>query len=558
MQQALAIWQQSDQMDALDGIEKDPVFSLLMMALAYQANEFDSELERLKSEVLDDFARLLVPYDMAHATPATAVVEAVLQDEVAEMSLDENTRFLLAGEHPFLPLMETRALNAEVRSVVRMDGRRWKVTLGFKYPVSDLSGFAFVIKNTNFRSVKLYIKGQRLPVIKPWHYSELPFCPAFSPDSMTYNLGQICNLSLLPLDLFARQHVRFFCIEKHDPKMFLPSETDQIDLVFEFTGVRDDFRFDKNCLILNPVMLVNAQIREVSLSSANPVARLTGARTNDSDKYLTTRQFLHLIRPLETQIYGNTALEVRGVAGDRFNSGSLLKLINCIVTRYHSDFYAYQQMKGTLTDDALQQLESALTQMRGETVQNALESVSGVYLMPRGGVQSQKKEFSLNVRYVTTAGAAINSMLTPSSAFTAPSGFKPGACQMIAAPVPGMDELQDVGNASSLLRFYMATGDRIVTMADIKAFCRKELLVRYGIGDEMIRSLSVRRRRQLDPTGNGYEILVDIVLTGNSFIRRSFTDKISSAEILIQKMMEVRSANIYPIRLSISIEDSNN
>ena len=68
----------------------------------------------------------------------------------------------------------------------------------------------------------------------------------------------------------------------------------------------------------------------------------------------------------------------------------------------------------------------------------------------------------------------------------------------------------------------------------------------------------MRRRRQLDPTGNGYEILVDIVLTGNSFIRRSFTDKISSAEILIQKMMEVRSANIYPIRLSISIDDSNN
>ena len=62
LKESLAVWRQSDQADALDGIEKDPVFSLLMMALAYQANELDGEVERLKSEVLEDFARSLVPY----------------------------------------------------------------------------------------------------------------------------------------------------------------------------------------------------------------------------------------------------------------------------------------------------------------------------------------------------------------------------------------------------------------------------------------------------------------------------------------------------------------
>jgi len=47
LKEAIAIWRQSDQSNRLEGIEDDPVFSLLMMALAYQANEADSEIEHL-------------------------------------------------------------------------------------------------------------------------------------------------------------------------------------------------------------------------------------------------------------------------------------------------------------------------------------------------------------------------------------------------------------------------------------------------------------------------------------------------------------------------------
>ncbi|MBP5158197.1 MAG: hypothetical protein ILP18_10050, partial [Treponema sp.] len=115
LKESLAVWRQIDQADALDGIEKDPVFSLLMMALAYQANELDGEVERLKSEVLEDFARSLVPYEMGHATPATAVVETALQEEVPELTLSEANVFRLSGQ-PFIPLLGTRVLNASVRS----------------------------------------------------------------------------------------------------------------------------------------------------------------------------------------------------------------------------------------------------------------------------------------------------------------------------------------------------------------------------------------------------------------------------------------------------------
>jgi hypothetical protein len=43
-------------------------------------------------------------------------------------------------------------------------------------------------------------------------------------------------------------------------------------------------------------------------------------------------------------------------------------------------------------------------------------------------------------------------------------------------------------------------------------------------------------------------------LADNSFIKRSFADKIPQVEILLQKMIEVRSTNIYPILVNIMIE----
>ncbi len=554
LREALAVWRQSDQADALEGIEKDPVFSLLMMALAYQANELDSELERLKSEVLEDFARLLVPFEMGHATPATAVVETALQDEVGELTIGDGYQFMLASRHPFIPLLETRVLNAQIRSVVRLDGRRWKVSLGFREPVTDLSLFAFAIHGVPFQNVAVSLKGQLLPLIKPWHFSELPFTRSFAPEAMLYNQGQAPRLSSLPMDLFARQNIRLFIIERHNPLTFLSSETEQIDLVFDFMGIPEDFHFDKNCLSLNPVVLVNAEVGEASLSSSSPVARIAGGVKDGDDKDLSRREFLHLIRPPETQIYGGMELEVRGVAGDRFNQGSLVKLLQCIITKYRSDFYAFQSMKGVAVDNAVFDLESALSRLRLESTKNLLRNVSGVYLMPRGLSRLKDKDFSLNVKYLTTSGSAVNDQLTSDSVFTPPSGFLPSETRIIGTPVPGTDTIRDEGALTGLMRYQMLTGDRIVTMADVKAFCSKQLLVQYGIGGDLVRRLRVNRRLQRDNTGCGYEIVAEITLAGTSFVRRSFADKLPMAETLFQQMIAVRSANIYPVRISITIE----
>ena len=67
LQKAIAIWRESEQSDYLQGIEKDPVFALLITALAYQANETETEIEQMKTELLEEFANLQIRDGTRHS-----------------------------------------------------------------------------------------------------------------------------------------------------------------------------------------------------------------------------------------------------------------------------------------------------------------------------------------------------------------------------------------------------------------------------------------------------------------------------------------------------------
>lgn len=559
LQKAIEIWHKSDQSDRLDGLENDPVVSLLITALAYQANETENDIDMMKHEVLEDFAQLVTPYEEGHAIPATTVVETALSDTVAEMSLDSHHVFMLNGtEIGFLPLLRTRLLNASIQNITRLDGRRWKVSLAFQAPVSDLSGFCFAIKNKNFRDLSLSIKEQVLPLIKPWDFSDLPLSPCFDIDTVLYNRSQTFMASSLCLDLFACQNVRLFCIKEHKSSRILSGETENIDLIFEFIGIPDDFEFDKNSLSLNAVLLANAQQHTVTLSASNPIARVAGYDPQTADATIYGQQFLHMLRPSDEQLYGDIPIEVRRVAADRYNQGALVKQLNNILSKYYSDYYAFQNIHEVANDRVMHSLLEILTRLQETARQDEARSVPGVYLLLRPTEKSLSQQTSLDVSYVTTIGGDINSLLTPDSSFLPPSGVKIDSAKQIAAPMPGFNEIRGTKGEASLRRYFMATRDRLVTKADIKLFCYHELLTRYGIVHDMVKSITVNHRQQFEKRLSGYEILVEIVLIENSFVKRGFADKIEETEILFKSMMNVRSTNIYPIRVIIRLESENN
>lgn len=552
MREAINIWRQSDMNDFLEGLETDPVLSLMLTALAYQMNEAVGDMEMLKTEVLEEYAYLLTPYEVGHAVPATAVIETALQDTIPEMELTPQSEFTLTGTpYTFIPVLRSRVMNAKVRSIVRMDGRRWKVSLLFKSPVSEISGLTFAVRNVNFQDVKVTIKGQLVPLVKPWDFADLPLSQCFGLDTILYNRSQTYQAQASCLDLFARQNIRLFYVKPHAAGKLLPAETETVDLVFEFTGISDRFQFDKESFSLNTVLLANAKMHSVTLSAASPLARVAGYDNRDDQ---SSQQFLHAIRPSEEQIYGNSLVEVRRVAADRFNQGQLVRLLHALIAKYHSDYYAFQDMKGISGDKTMQALQEILSRLLDAAQKDKLRQLPGVYILLRDASAIRTGNGSVDVSYMTTAGANVNAALNSSSTFTVPTGFNSTDTRQIATPVPGSDEVSEEGALASLSRYYVATCDRIVTPADIKVFCYSELLTRYGIVRDMVSDISVSHRQQIDNRECGYEIVVEILLADNSFVKRSFAEKIPQVEILLQKMIEVRSTNIYPIHVSIQIK----
>ena len=552
LREAMNIWRQSDDNDKLEGLENDPILKIMITALAYQANETISDLEAMKTEVLEEYAQLLTPYEVGRAVPATAVVTTAPQDAVTDFELDSQSIFTLSGtNYRFLPLLKTRILNAKVDSFVRIDGRRWKVTFHVNKPIKDISGFAFAVKNKSFHDIQVNLNRQPLMVVKPWDYSELPLTDCFGLDTLIYNRSKTFEASTVCLDLFARQNTRIFVIRPSKSSSF-DVETESFDLIFEFSGINDRFVFDKENLIINPVVLVNAELHKTTLSGQTPIVRVGGYDKNEEQVNL---QFLHAIRPPEEQLYGNSLIEVRRVAADRFNQGRLVKLLNMVVARYHTDYYAFQDMKGISGDKTMQALQEILSRLVESAKKDQLRRVPGIYLILRDTKLFKSKDGSVEVGYLTTAGAGVNASLNVDSSFNVPSGLSAVQTRQIANPVMGSDGITEESALASISRYYITTNDRIVTPADIKLFCYNELLTRYGIVRDMVRRLTVSRRQQMERNGPGYEMVVEIMLAGNPFVKRSLAEKVSQVEILIQKMIEVRSTNIYPVVVMIQIEN---
>lgn len=549
LKEAISIWEHSPHSEQLEGVEQDPVISLFLTALAYQANEIDHEIEQLRTEVLQEFVQMLIPYERVHALPATAVVEVVPDEKSVSPWLNHQVNFTLSGTpFSFIPMLNTRVFNASVTTVVRLDARRWKVNLQCKEPVNNLSGMTFMIGNPHFQDVKVFANGHPLPLVRPWDYADLPLDSCFSLGNLLYNQSPIFHASHTWFDLFARQNVRLYVVDTYKTPATQPYAVENIELVFEFQGINDQFLFDKTKLSLNCTLLVNAAVRSTTLSSSSPIVRLSG-----SSKETESWQFLHLIRPAATQIFREAPLEIRKIAADRFNEAHLVKWASTLISRFSSDYYAFQEIEGLRENAFMDQFYGLLKKMAEGIAKISQKNEAGLYLLLKNDNGFHPKEMSLQIDYLVTNGSAVNASLNGKSQFTV-AGVSPfREVRLLADPMPGYDEVQGADAENSLARYYLITQDRLVTPADIKVFCYNELATRFGITNEMISKVKVRHVQHTERRHCGFETQVYITLHDNPYIRRSFQEKIPMTEWVLQKMIEVRSTHVLPVQVNIEI-----
>ena len=545
--EAIAIWRMGSNEEYFEGVENDPVVSLLITALAYQEYTADNELSRLKNEVLEDFSRMLIPYELCGAKPASALIQTRTEEGVNKVSLHSSTPFSL-GENKFhfMPLLDTTVYNAKVESVVRLDARRWKVSFNFKEEISSLEGFSFIVNNHKFKDLNISLGGKQISLVKPWHYANLPLSNCFSVDSMLYNETLAYDASTTWFDLFSLQNKRMFVVEKYTSDDIFTCPVDKIDLVFEFMGITDDFVFDKSQLIINTVLLVNTSLKTATLSVNNPIVRI-------ADEEEQTDKLLHLMRPSSEQMYKNISFTLRRSAIERFNVDSLLKLLHCLIDKYSTDYYAFMQIDRLKNGLEVNRLYQWLVNLAKYLEESPIAMSSGVYLLLKKSKETLLEDESLTLQYLTTQGAAVNQYLSTRSVFNVPVGLSVQGTTMVAEPVLGQDEAVGSDVQNSMSKYYMVTNNRLVTPADIKIFCYNELLRRYNIDSSIIRNIVVKNAIHSERGHCGFETKVEILMIDDMFVKRSLSGKINEVELILQKMIEVRSSFAYPVQVNIRI-----
>lgn len=545
--EAIAIWRMGSNEEYFEGVENDPVVSLLITALAYQEYTADNELSRLKNEVLEDFSRMLIPYELCGAKPASVLIQTRTEEGVNKVSLHSSTPFSL-GENKFhfMPLLDTTVYNAKVESVVRLDARRWKVSINFKEEISSLEGFSFIVNNHKFKDLNISLGGKQISLVKPWHYANLPLSNCFSVDSMLYNETLAYDASTTWFDLFSQQNKRMFVVEKYTSDDIFTCPVDKIDLVFEFMGITDDFVFDKSQLIINTVLLVNTSLKTATLSVSNPIVRI-------ADEEEQTDKLLHLMRPSSEQMYKNISFTLRRSAIERFNVDSLLKLLHCLIDKYSTDYYAFMQIDRLKNGLEVNRLYQWLVNLAKYLEESPIAMSSGVYLLLKKSKETLLEDESLTLQYLTTQGAAVNQYLSTRSVFNVPVGLSVQGTTMVAEPVLGQDEAVGSDVQNSMSKYYMVTNNRLVTPADIKIFCYNELLRRYNIDSSIIRNIVVKNAIHSERGHCGFETKVEILMIDDMFVKRSLSGKINEVELILQKMIEVRSSFAYPVQVNIRI-----
>lgn len=546
MKQVFLIWQSSDYSENLEQLVDDPVFQMLMTAMAYQFNETDSNLEFLKREIINDFADMFVPSNVDRIQPTTVVVKNQPADGVAEVLLDDSSVFTeRSSDIQFIPLFKTRVIRSEVERVVRLDGRRWKITMAFPDGLTDLTGFTFAIKDLMFSDLLLTIDGKPIPLIKPWNQYDLPFTDAFSYVIRMYNRTPVFSVMSFCLELLAQQDLFIFSVGDTSSLLNFHEDTRTVDFVVEFKDIDENFILDRSKLHLNVNLLVNAKVNTVTLTQDKPVVRVSGEKD---------QKFMKLLAPTNEQIVSSYNVFVRRVQADRFNINSLIKLLDCLVMKFQSDYYAFQLIKQQDGDAIIRNIGMLLQKLRKMANNVQLESLNGVYLFLKDeNERIFKISSSFDVRYLSTNGTLPDNVLNENMSFIVPTGIDFSQVHQIAKPVLGSDDKFDNTDRKLLISYFVTTSDRLVTPADIKQFCMYRLMAILALGKEVFREITVVRQ-QSESSYVGYELSVNIVLSNTSAVRKTIGDRLSRLECLIQKLIEVRNVNIYPIRVKIELK----
>jgi hypothetical protein len=578
LKEALLKWTKEANIDPTDPsgpfykINQDPIVKLLMMALSHETNKLNDEISMFRENLVDEIIGRVIPAGQVHPVPSFTVIQTSkvkgVRNEVyanAETpfiierdveSTKPNIRTKTKEKITFIPLLKTRIVDARIGTIENRGLNKYLVRLECGELLRDLSGISFYIANKEFSDLVVTLDGKPLPLIRPDDFDKLPFTEWFNMESCLFEKSLAYGTTEYWKDIVIASHTRFYTIDTYDTRnISLERFGHRIDLEFEFTSSGNDFRIDSNDIEINCIPAVNVEKNSVRLSGHDPIKKIgeeeyetLSAERADTVFAPCQKQFIHLVAG-STPECDKESFVLRRFGIERFNRKELLLQVKSIVNRFRSDYYAYLENEGLRDGEKMKQLSMALNEVFDE-VRKEGEPTNGIYLILTKRDSDPARQDPIQVSYLVTDGSRVNGIKPDASIKPVSGEFDKNSTRLLRVTQGGRDFLMNKDQKRRIVQYNVLTRDRLFTKSDIRFFCYKELQTGYSIEKNSVSAMQVTNKSETvsRETTRFLEVFIGLKQVPDFIVNNDF----SQMEDRLKKMIEIRSMNLYPIRVRVT------
>jgi hypothetical protein len=246
------------------------------------------------------------------------------------------------------------------------------------------------------------------------------------------------------------------------------------------------------------------------------------------------KQFLNLFFENVDQINCDK-FSLRNFGIERFNPEELLNLINRIVNKYTTDFYAFKSISSLKGNDKIQKLHQSIIELKEILDQESSSKSSGMYAVLKLNKNLQENETIVSLAALITDGEAANNIEKDCAEITISPFFDKAKTRVLLSTTGAKNEERNEEKMNEIHQYYCLTQDKLFTLNDIKAFCIKEL------GANQVLHVGIEKKVDVKPA-------LCITIKIKNDIRN--IQNIDYQQYKLQKQIELRSVSIYPVQVN--------
>lgn len=520
-----------DSASAFYNLQNDPVVQLFMTAVAHQSRLISSDIDSFRNDLLKLYWDSLSPEILSGPVPSVVWAQVGKKTQVGVSNkegsvMDETVCFKLQSAesqqkyYPFIPLLSTRVVDAEIVGVNAVSSRVLRVDIALNESISSLAGLSFFSPAITPNAIESVILGEnRIPIHRLSDLGALPFTKPFATsfDSMSDSMHHRMLLNVYDSLCYSMGEFFVFADCRQAENIQTVDGCISIDLEMNEAGIS----LSKNDIFLNTVPLVNVHLCQVSLSKEQPLCKIdTG-----------TLKFLSLAPASDS-----SRVALRQVGTERQTLESWNLRLQRILDQYDENYALYNSQMEPHLAATIRQLVTTLRELSKQPASPA---------PPLYVVLLDKMVSSLTVPYLLTDGASANNIKPKGKGqmeISSPE-YDPAKSQLLTPSFGGSDGAPTLN--SHYRNYIMQTGDRIVTKSDIEVFCKYKLYRDFNIASG---SVKMAIRPIVNNTADGFYERVMLVEI-QSLVP---IDNPSRVALALQLMLMPRTATLTPIRVIIN------